>query len=87
MVHSAEAEPYGKPHPAVYLSTAARLGVAPARCLALEDSLNGLIAAKAARMRCVAVPERPDPRFALADLVLPGLAHLEERAWERLSQA
>lgn len=81
VVHSAEAEPYGKPHPGVYLATASRLGVAPTACLALEDSLNGLVAAKAARMRCVAVPEHDDPRFALADAVLPSLAALDERVW------
>jgi len=55
--HSAEWEPLGKPHPGAYLSTAAKLGVDPVRCLAVEDSFNGALAAKAARMRVVAVPE------------------------------
>ncbi len=86
VIHSAEGEPYGKPHPGVYLSTAARLGVAPTRCLAVEDSLHGLVAAKAARMRCLAVPERDGPRFALADMVLPSLAALDERAWRALTR-
>ena len=70
LVHSAEDEEYGKPHPAVYLTAASLLGVRPAACLALEDSLPGVIAAKAARMRCVAVPEPgslADPRFSIAD--------------------
>jgi sugar-phosphatase len=76
-VVSASSEPYGKPHPGVYLTTAARLGgVAPTECVAIEDSLNGVIAAKAARMRCVAVPERADARFAIADVVLSSLAGL-----------
>ena len=56
-IHSAEEEPYGKPHPGVYLSAARKLGVAPEECCAIEDSLNGVLAAKAARMTCVAVPE------------------------------
>jgi sugar-phosphatase len=77
---SAESEPYGKPHPAVFLTTAARLGVAPTECLVFEDSLNGLVAAKAARMICVAVPERVDPRFAFADLVLPSLEAFDDDA-------
>lgn len=83
LVMSAEREPYGKPHPAVFLRTAERLGVAPLECLVLEDSLNGVIAAKAARMRCVAVPEGEgarDPRFALADRVLGSLEELDRAA-------
>ena len=55
--HSAEWEPLGKPHPGAYLTTAAKLGVDPTACLAVEDSFNGAISAKAARMRVVAVPE------------------------------
>lgn len=83
-VHSAESEPYGKPHPAVYLTAAARLGVAPEQCVAIEDSLRGLVSAKAASMTCIAVPEEPDPRFALADLVLPSLTALDAAAWSTL---
>ncbi|MBZ0115363.1 MAG: hexitol phosphatase HxpB [Sandaracinaceae bacterium] len=76
-VVSAEHERHGKPHPVVFLTTAERLGVSPLECVVLEDSLNGVIAAKAARMRCIAVPERDDPRFALADRVLPSLEAFE----------
>lgn len=76
VIESAEDDRYGKPHPAVYLRTAEGLGVGPVRCLVFEDSLNGVIAAKAARMRCVAVPDAPDPRFAIADLVLGSLTEL-----------
>lgn len=79
-VVSAEREPFGKPHPAVFLTAASRLGVAPTECLVFEDSLNGLIAAKAARMICVAVPERADPRLAIADLVLPSLEAFDDDA-------
>ena len=87
VVYSAEEEEYGKPHPGVYLSTARRLGVAPAECLAVEDSFNGLLAAKAARMKCLAVPEpaqRHDPRFLIADAVLDSLADLDEGVWQGL---
>lgn len=47
----------GKPDPALYLLAAARLGVAPTDCVALEDSPRGVRSAKAAGMRCIAVPE------------------------------
>ena len=74
VIASAEDDRYGKPHPAVFLRTASLLGVAPTECLVFEDSLNGVIAAKAARMICVAVPERVDARFTIADLVLGSLS-------------
>lgn len=77
LVVSAEHERYGKPHPAVFLRTSDALGIAPVECLVLEDSLAGVVAAKAARMTCIAVPERPDPRFVLADLALPSLEALD----------
>ena len=46
----------GKPAPDVFLAAADRLGIAPARCLVVEDSRNGLLAAKAAGMCCAVVP-------------------------------
>ncbi len=79
--HSAEWEPLGKPHPGAYLSTAAKLGVDPRNCLAVEDSFNGAVSAKAARMRVVAVPEPSafgSPRWGLCDAVLPSLVGLDE---------
>jgi len=46
----------GKPAPDVFLETARRLALPPARCLVVEDSRNGLLAAKAAGMCCIVVP-------------------------------
>jgi len=83
VVHSAEDEPLGKPHPGVYLSAAAKLNVPPTACVAIEDSVNGVIAAKAARMRCLAVPEAEllnDRRFGIADVVLPSLERIADAA-------
>lgn len=79
--HSGTEEEFSKPHPAVYLTAARRLGVPPQECLVIEDSVTGVIAAKAARMTVVAVPEpamRPDPRFALADARLDSLEQFSE---------
>ena len=76
VAQSAEHEPFGKPHPGVYIEAARALGVEPLQCLAFEDSPNGVIAAKAARMTCVAVPDpalAADRRFGAADLVLGSL--------------
>jgi HAD superfamily hydrolase (TIGR01509 family) len=84
---SAMDEARGKPAPDVYLTAARRLGVAPASCLAVEDSLNGLASARAAAMICVAVPDpllAADPRYRDADLVLRSLADLDDAALRRL---
>src|SRR5271166_5122594 len=85
--HSAEWEPLGKPHPGAYLSTAAKLGVDPTACLAFEDSFNGAISAKAARMRVVAVPEpeaQGSLRWGFCDLVLDSLVEFDADALQAL---
>ncbi|KQN64152.1 hexitol phosphatase HxpB [Rahnella sp. R3(2024)] len=76
---SAEHLPYSKPHPEVYLLAAAQLQVDPLHCVTLEDSFNGMIATKAARMRSIVVPAHEfsaDPRWALADTRLSTLEEL-----------
>ncbi|EMH4161316.1 hexitol phosphatase HxpB [Pluralibacter gergoviae] len=76
---SAEALPYSKPHPQVYINCAESLGISPLNCVALEDSVNGMIASKAARMRSIVVPEHAifnDARYALADVKLPSMTAL-----------
>lgn len=70
--------PCGKPHPQVYLNCAAQLQALPLQCICFEDSFNGLIAAKAARMKCVVVPEpenAKDARFHAADLRIASLGN------------
>jgi HAD superfamily hydrolase (TIGR01509 family) len=70
----------GKPAPDVYLEAAQLLGVDPTRAAAVEDSQNGIRAAKAAGMRVIAVPNRQFPpgqdALAEADVVLDSLADL-----------
>ncbi|WP_224557720.1 hexitol phosphatase HxpB [Pectobacterium versatile] len=76
---SAETLPYSKPHPEVYLNAANRLGVPPTQCVTLEDSVNGMIATKAARMRSIVIPQaefRDDARWVLADDKLDSLNQL-----------
>jgi beta-phosphoglucomutase-like phosphatase (HAD superfamily) len=76
----------GKPAPDVYLEAARRLGVDPASAAAIEDSHNGILAAKAAGMRVIAIPNRhfPPGEEALreADVVLRSLAELTAEAVE-----
>ncbi len=86
VLHSAEYEVYAKPHPAVYLSTAEKLGVSPLNCLAFEDSLTGLVAAKAARMKTISVPEHRTSKYDVADFVLDSLLEFNEEKWQILNQ-
>jgi mannitol-1-/sugar-/sorbitol-6-/2-deoxyglucose-6-phosphatase len=85
-LRSAETQPYGKPHPGVFIDTAKDFGRAPASCLVFEDSINGVIAGKAARMVTVAVPEPlmlDRPEFTIADLTIPSLSDFDDRCFER----
>lgn len=74
---SSEEVERGKPSPDVYLEAAHRLGIAPQRCVAVEDSTNGLRAAAAAGMFVIALPNPlypPDPdTLELADDVIGSL--------------
>jgi HAD superfamily hydrolase (TIGR01509 family) len=71
----------GKPAPDIYLAVAQALSMAPEACLALEDSPAGVQAAKAAGMRCVAVPNEMTAGMDLsaADWILPSLAAVAEQ--------
>lgn len=53
---SGDEVPHGKPAPDVYLLAAQRISVLPINCLVVEDSYNGVLAAKAAGMQCIAIP-------------------------------
>jgi HAD superfamily hydrolase (TIGR01509 family) len=84
---SSEEVARGKPAPDVYLEVAQRLGLPPEQCVAVEDSHNGIHAAKAAGMTCVAIPNRhfpPGEAVAEADLVLDSLDELPLPAWTEL---
>ena len=77
---SSEEVAHGKPAPDVYLEAARRLGVAPDRCAAVEDSHGGIRSAKAAGMRVVAIPNPTYPpdedALAQADAVIRSLEEL-----------
>ncbi|MCH4292699.1 hexitol phosphatase HxpB [Shewanella sp. 3B26] len=78
-MESAEHLDYGKPHPEVYLKCADALGVPARNCLAVEDSFNGLIAARAATMQTLAIPpahEREQARWAVAHVKADDLTAL-----------
>jgi len=79
VVRSAIDEEFGKPHPAVFLSTARDLELEPPQCAVIEDSPAGVRAALAAGMRVVAVPPRhlfADPAYDPADTKIHSLEDL-----------
>jgi HAD superfamily hydrolase (TIGR01509 family) len=83
---SSEEVERGKPAPDVYFEAARRLGVDPGSCAAVEDSGNGIRAAKAAGMRVVAIPNRryppPSDALDLADVVLESISELDSSSFE-----
>ena len=87
VIYSAEHELYGKPHPGVYITTAKKLNVEPEFCLAFEDSPNGVLSAKAAKMKCIAVPDsamKNNKIFSIVDMVLDSLEDFRLEYLERI---
>ena len=79
----------GKPHPEVFLRTAELLNAGPTRCLVFEDSFNGLVAAKAARMKVVVMPdpeEYEQKRFGAADLKIRSLHEFSMESFQQLQE-
>jgi HAD superfamily hydrolase (TIGR01509 family) len=86
-IYSAQFEPYGKPHPGVFIKVADHFGVAPSECLVFEDSPAGVLAAKAAKMKCIAVPvpeTRENPYTQTADLILDSLENFSRGTLESI---
>jgi mannitol-1-/sugar-/sorbitol-6-/2-deoxyglucose-6-phosphatase len=77
---SAELLPFSKPHPEVYLNCADILQSPPLECICFEDSFNGVIAVKAARMKCVVIPAADQyelSKWGAADVKLKSLMEFE----------
>lgn len=81
VISSAADLAYGKPHPEVYLNCTQKLNTLPKDCICFEDSYNGMIAVKAAKMKCVVVPsvtEYKNPVWEAADLKISTLNNFNE---------
>jgi HAD superfamily hydrolase (TIGR01509 family) len=80
-IQSAEDLKYGKPHPEVFLTCAEAICTSPSNCLVIEDSLNGIISAKAAGMSVIGIPEEyniTNQKYSIADLTLHSLLEMNE---------
>jgi beta-phosphoglucomutase len=86
-VVSGEQVACGKPAPDIFLAAAAELGVAPARCLVIEDAPAGVQAAHAGGMKCLAVlraGQPPAPGIEAADYVALSLTQVDVALVDRL---
>ena len=85
---SSEHEIKGKPDPAVYLSTAKKLNVAPSKCIAFEDSISGIISANQANMKTVVVPpvlEFTDKKYEISYIKLKRLSEFSDVHLEKIA--
>jgi HAD superfamily hydrolase (TIGR01509 family) len=87
---SSEEVARGKPAPDVYLEAARRLGADPSKTVAIEDSRNGIMSAKAAGMRVVAIPNQHYPpgeeALSMVDVVLRSITELTPAIVEEISR-
>ena len=86
--HSAIHEPFGKPHPGVFITAATEQGKHPRHCIVFEDSPSGVVAGLAASMKVVAVPapeHQTEHRIQAATKVLKSLALFDESVFVELN--
>ncbi|HQW10828.1 MAG TPA: hexitol phosphatase HxpB [Saprospiraceae bacterium] len=88
-IQSGYQEYFSKPHPEIFITTASLLGVRNENTLVFEDSFHGMIAGLAARMKVIAVPDPPqrqDPRWLCADIILDSLEQFDTAVWETINR-
>ena len=77
-VVSGEETEHGKPAPDIFLAAGRALALSPVNCVVIEDAVAGVMAARAAGMRCVAVTNgRPNPELGIADIVVGALTEID----------
>lgn len=84
---SAESVDFGKPHPAIYLKALSHFNSSPFQAIALEDSVNGMISARAAKINTIVIPEREkyeDPVFHLANKKAKSMEEIHYSTLEKL---
>lgn len=87
LLYSVDSEPVGKPHPGIFLSAAAKMNVDPKQCIVFEDSVNGMVSAKAANMKVVAFlspGNSADTKYDIADMKLESFHNFGTAEFEYL---
>ena len=88
LIYSGDFERFGKPHPGIYISACKKLKIDPVYSFAIEDSFNGILAAKAARMKVVALLDEGqfnDVTYGFADLKLESLTQFGQKEYDYIS--
>ena len=83
-VYSTDLVSAGKPDPAIYLYTADKLGVSPEACIAIEDSINGVVSARTAGMRVIGFTEGAHCLQGHDELLLDAGAELVVQSMQEL---
>lgn len=88
LIYSIDFERYGKPHPGIYISACEKLKIDPHFSVSFEDSFNGMLAGKAAKMKVVAVldkKQQKDTRFNFTDLKIETLSDFGPKEFKFLN--
>lgn len=89
IIHSGEFEEFGKPDPAIYLSTLKKMDLIADEAFAIEDSYNGLLSAKAANLKTVVIPEEcvwHENKYDIANLKIKSLLEFSDQHLKLLSK-
>lgn len=85
LIYSIDFERFGKPHPGIYISACKKLKIDPMYSVSFEDSFNGMLAGKAARMKVVAIldaHQMNEPLYGFADLKIKSLADFKQKEFD-----
>ncbi len=88
LVYSGDFERFGKPHPGIYISACKKLKIDPPSSIAIEDSFNGLLSAKSARMKAVAVLDENEinnTKFDFADAKIKSLTNFDDQIIQQIT--
>ena len=88
LIYSGDFEDYGKPHPGIYISACEKLKIDPVYSISVEDSFNGILAAKSARMKAVALLDEGqinDTLYDFADLKIESLKIFGDKEYDYLN--
>lgn len=88
LTYSGDFERYPKPHPGIYISSCKKLNIDPAYSIAVEDSFNGLLAAKSARMKAVALLDDGqinDTKYDFADAKIESLLNFDDQIIQQIN--
>ena len=89
LIYSGDFERFGKPHPGIYISACKKLKIDPLKSVAIEDSFNGILAAKSARLKVVALLDEGqygDTTYDFVDIKVETLEGFGDREFEQLQQ-